>query len=185
MIYYFTPFIKNNLGRAYNHYCDLVPNDDDWITFTDGDIMQLHTNWGDLWQEILNNNKNAGIITCMTNRAWPNNHDQVCIDMFHETDILKHKIYANKILNENRSKVKNMTGSFLSGYFFSFTKETWKKVGGFSSGILDVDKNFYNKVRSIKSCIVAQDFYVLHYYRMIEGHNFKDHLNSNNLKIFN
>jgi hypothetical protein len=176
MIYYFTPFIKGNLGEAYNHYCDLVPNDDDWITFIDGDVMQLHTNWGNIWNKIIEQNNDAGIISCLTNRVSKDNIDQLCYDIYDEKDILKHKIHSIKIFNNNRYCTKEMTGNFLSGFFFSFKKSTWKEVGGFEDGILNVDGQFYRKVRKIKKCLVATGFYVLHYYRMMEGHEFKDHL---------
>lgn len=176
MIYYFTPYQKKNLGSAYNQYCSLVPNDDDWITFTDGDIMQLHLDWGNLWGSILEKNNDSGIITCLTNRASKNNLDQVCFDMYEETNILNHKLYAKKLLDENFSKTKEMEGSFLSGFFFSFKKSIWKKVQGFDEGILGVDTKFYEKVKSVAKCIVAQDFYVFHYYRMLEGDDFKEHL---------
>jgi cellulose synthase/poly-beta-1,6-N-acetylglucosamine synthase-like glycosyltransferase len=176
MVYYFTPFIKNNLGEAYNHYCNLVPEDDDWITFIDGDVMQLHTNWGDIWHKIIHENDDAGIISCLTNRITKSNIDQLCHNMYDETDILKHKAYAIKIFNENQYSVKEMKNSFLSGFFFAFKKSTWKQVNGFENGILHVDKQFYRKVKKIKRCFIATGFYVLHYYRLLEGHTYKDHL---------
>jgi cellulose synthase/poly-beta-1,6-N-acetylglucosamine synthase-like glycosyltransferase len=176
MIYYFTPFIKGNLGKAYNHYCDLVPNDDDWITFIDGDIMQLHTNWGDIWHKIIEQNNDAGIISCLTNRVAKTNANQLCHDMYDQTDILKHKLYAIKIFDENQYSVKEMKNNFLSGFFFAFKKSTWKQVGGFENGILHVDNRFYHEVKRTKKCLVAQGFYVLHYYRMLEGHRYTDHL---------
>lgn len=177
MIYYFTPFLEKNLGKAYNHYCELVPNEDDWITFMDGDVMQLHTNWGSLWSLILKNNKNAGLITCVTNRAAKNNKDQLSTDLYEETDILKHKKHAMKLLLKNNTLVEEMKGSFLSGFFFSFKKSTWREVGGFTDGILHVDKDFLKKVKkSKKTCLVAKGFYVLHYYRMFEGENSTKHL---------
>ena len=168
--------MKGNLGQAYNHYCDLVPSDDDWITFVDGDIMQLHTNWGDIWHKIIEQNNDAGIISCLTNRVSKDNVDQLCHDMYNETDILKHKLYATKIFNEKKYSVEKMKGSFLSGFFFAFKKSTWKQVNKFNDGILHVDTTFYNRVKEIKSCLVAQGFYVFHYYRMLEGHGYIDHL---------
>jgi hypothetical protein len=176
MIYYFTPFTKGDLGQAYNHYCNLVPDDNDWITFVDGDVMQLHLNWGDIWSNIINQNKDAGIITCLTNRAVKNNKDQVCLDMYNEQNISQHRIYAQKLLNTNQYQTKEMIGHCLSGFFFSFTKKTWKEVGGFDSGLLHVDTKFYYKVKSIKKCVVSKGFYVLHYYRMIEGEEYTRHL---------
>lgn len=177
MIYYFTPFIEKNLGQAYNHYCEIVPHDDDWITFMDGDIMQLHMDWGKIWSTILNQNNQAGIVTCLTNRVSKGNADQVCINMYDETNVIQHKKYAEQLFLEKQYSVKEMKGHFLSGFFFSFKKSTWKQIGGFMNGILHVDKDFFNKVKSIqKPCLVAEGFYVLHYYRMMEGHNFINHL---------
>lgn len=177
MIYYFTPYQKSNLGEAYNHYCNLVPNDNDWITFLDGDIMQLHMDWGEIWQSILDKNDNAGIVTCLTNRASPQNTDQVVYDMYDETDIIKHRKYALNLLDKNNTLTKHMSQRIFSGFFFSFKKKTWKQVGGFINGILRVDTNFYHKMLTInKQCLVAQGFYVLHYYRLLEGCNYKEHL---------
>jgi GT2 family glycosyltransferase len=177
MIYYFTPFVKGDLGEAYNHYCSLVPDDDDWITFSDGDIMQLHLNWGEIWGSILDQNKDVGIVTCLTNRAATSNIDQVCKDMYNEKNIIKHKKYAQDLFDKNQYSTKLMTGTFLSGFYFSFKKRVWKEVGGFEKGILHVDRLFYNKVNSLgKKCIVAQGFYVLHYYRLLEGDKYTSHL---------
>lgn len=177
MIYYFTPYLKNNLGQAYNHYCDMVPNDDDWITFMDGDIMQLHLDWSTKWETILELNSDAGIVTCMTNRAAKSNTDQVDHSMYNETDIRKHKTHANYLYEKYGYSTKHMSIDFMSGFFFSFKKELWKNIGGFTNGILDVDKSFYNRARkSNKSCIVAQGFYVLHYYRLNEGETYTKHL---------
>lgn len=177
MIYYFTPFIEKNLGQAYNHYCELVPNDNDWITFVDGDVMQLHLGWGNIWSKILEQNDDAGLITCVTNRASINNSDQVIHEMYNEINITNHKIFAHKLFQKNKYSVKEMTNRFLSGFFFSFKKSTWKKVNGFNNGILHVDSDFYHKVKAInKKCLVSEGFYVLHYYRMVEGPSFIGHL---------
>lgn len=177
MIYFFTPYLKDNLGSAYNHYCSLVPNNDDWITFMDGDVMQMHMNWADIWSDIIINNEDAGIITCVTNRVSKNNIDQVEHSMYDEKDILSHKNYAKKLYDSIGNETKEMKGTFLSGFFFSFKKKTWLECGGFSDGILHVDANFYQKIKKIgKKCLVAKGFYVLHYYRMGEGEKYTDHL---------
>jgi hypothetical protein len=178
MIYFFTPYIKNDLGQAYNHYCNLVPNDDDWITFVDGDIMQLHLDWGEKWTTILNQNDNAGIVTCMTNRITPFNKEQRVEGMYDETDILKHKQYSLDLFQDKKFSVKQMTDpNHFSGFFFSFKKRTWREAGGFIPGILKVDSTFYKKVLKLKkSCLVAEGFYVLHYYRLLEGFEYTDHL---------
>jgi hypothetical protein len=174
MIYYFTPYRKGNLGQAYNIYCKLVPNNDDWITIMDGDVMQLHMDWGEKWKKILTENEDAGIITCVTNRVY--NPKQLTTEkMFLETDIVKHREFAIKLFEEKKYTLEKLDNS-LSGLFFSFKKSTWKKVNGFIDGILGVDDNFLNKVNKIKNCYVAKGFYVLHYYRLCEGNLYTKHL---------
>lgn len=179
MIYYFTPYQKGNLGSAYNHYCSLVPDKNDWITFIDGDVMTLYLDWADRWEKILYTNDDAGIIAASTNRAAMSNLDQVHIKMFQETDILKHKEYAEKLFLENYTYCEIMQNQYLSGFFFSFKKQIWLDVNGFKDGILGVDTDFYEKVRQYKSCLVSKGFYVLHYYRFLENKTdglFIDHL---------
>lgn len=183
MIYYFTPYIKNNLGAAYNHYCNLVPNDDDWITMMDGDTMQLYTDWAEKWFSILENNPDAGIISCMTNRiGCP---IQKINSMFNEKDLVVHTNFANNLFDKYQYSVKKINPSnirsncCLSGFFFSFKKSTWKTVDGFKNGILSVDYNFFDKVIKHHPCYIAQGFYVLHYYRLVEGQGFTDHLKIN------
>ena len=174
MIYYFTPYKKGNLGQAYNHYCNLVPNDHDWITMMDGDVMQLHMDWGEKWKKILKDNQDAGIVTCVTNRVY-SPKQLTTNEMFEESDIKKHRKFALDLFEEKKYTLEKFD-DFLSGLFFSFKKSTWKKVGGFADGILDVDNNFFTKVKSIKNCYVAKGFYVLHYYRLCEGKTFTKHL---------
>lgn len=178
MVYYFTPFFEKNLGQAYNNYCELVPNDDDWITFMDGDVMQLHLNWGEIWGKILEKNNDAGIITCMTNRLGCKN--QLVPKMFTVQDILIHKLMANRLFNINKFAVANLNEK-IAGFFFSFKKSTWKKVGKFIDGILAIDFDFSQRVLNSGMDIrLATGFYVFHYYRFLEdresGINFKNHL---------
>ena len=174
MIYYFTPYKKGNLGQAYNHYCNLVPNDSDWITMMDGDIMQLHMDWGEKWKKILKNNQDAGIVTCVTNRIY--SAKQLTTEkMFAETNIVNHRKFAIDLFEEKKYTIEELDDN-LSGFFFSFKKSTWKKVGGFADGILNVDNDFLSKVKKIKKCYVSKGFYVLHYYRLCEGKLYTKHL---------
>lgn len=178
MIYYFTPYFDSNLGLAYNHYCDLVPGDDDWITFIDGDVMTLLMNWGDVWQKIINNNPNAGIISAITNRINP--VYQKVSNMEQEKDISIHRNLAQKRFDTYQYNVTEIDESNISGFFFAFKKSTWKKVGGFDNGILSVDWKFSNKVKKIQlPLLVAEGFYVLHYYRLNEGIKYTKHLKNN------
>jgi hypothetical protein len=179
-IYYFTPYKKHNLGEAYNHYCSLVPNDNDWITLMDGDVMQLHCNWGDIWSSIINQNEDAGIISGVTNRVAFTNKYQLCHEMFKIKNILLHKKYALSLFDKYKYNTINLSNfNFLSGFYFSFKKSTWKLVSGFKEGILDVDTDFFSKVSKHLPCKIAKGFYLLHYYRMLEDIDrgrYTDHL---------
>lgn len=175
MIYYFTPYIKSNLGMAYNHYCELVPDDDDWITFIDGDIMLLLMDWGEIWQKIIDNNPNAGIISAITNRVFPTY--QKVQNMENERDISIHRNFAQERFDTYQYSVTPAPQNNISGFFFSFKKSTWKKIGGFDDGILTVDWKFSNKVKKLQlPLLVAEGFYVLHYYRLNEGSRYTTHL---------
>ena len=69
MIWYFTPYsIEGNLGKAYNDYCKLVQNEEDWICFIDGDVCFLNSDWGKHFEDLIEKYPEAGIITCFTNR---------------------------------------------------------------------------------------------------------------------
>ena len=176
MIYYFTPYQYKNIGAAYNLYCSLVPSDDDWITFVDGDVMQLHLDWGEIWNKILSENEDAGIVTCMTNRISKSNDFQLSKIMFNNRDIKEHKQYANRLFEKFGYQTKEVKSSYMSGFYFSFKKSTWRLVKGFSNGMLHVDKDFFLKVNKLKPVKLALGFYVLHYYRMCEGHEYTNHL---------
>lgn len=178
MVYYFTPFYEKNLGLAYNKYCELVPNDDDWITLMDGDVMQLNMNWGQIWEKILNQSQDAGIVTCLANRTFCK--AQLAPKMFTVQDILVHRLMAKRLFNMNGYSV-HILNQKITGFFFSFKKSTWKKVGKFIDGVLAIDYDFSQKVLDIGMDIrVATGFYVFHYYRFLEdrekGIGFQHHL---------
>jgi len=180
MIYYFTPYAEGNLGEAYNHYCSLVTNENDWITFVDGDIMMLHLDWAKKWEKIIQENQDAGIVTCVTNRiASPR---QKMGSMYKETNILEHKKFADNLYNQHNTKT-TILKTKISGFFFSFKKSVYNKLGPFKDGILSVDYDFSQKILDSGMTIkLAIGFYVLHYYRFLEnpdnGASYTKHLKS-------
>lgn len=176
MIYFFTPYsLEKKLGKAYNQYCNLVPNDDDWICLTDGDTMFLTPEFGYQLQMAINLKPNTGLFTCYTNRVG--NLEQTFPGMYEEKDIIKHRIKAIEIQNNNFGKFKMCKG-VISGHLLLFRKDIWKRAGGFhEEGILKVDNLFSQAIHNLKLPIYLIEWvYILHYYRALEGRNYRNHL---------
>jgi len=175
-IYYGIPYsLERNLGAEYNRYMNLLPNDDDWMVLTDGDIM-FFGDWGHQIAEVIKKIPDAGIITCYTNRVAKNKAQLHGVD---STDILVHKVISRDLNNKFRGNYKKINQR-ISGFLMAINKKTWREVGKFPetpNKILDIDGLFSNKVlRANKGIYLMRGVYVLHYYRFLEGPKYKDHL---------
>lgn len=181
MIYHFIPYsLDKNIGIAYNTYCKLVPNDEDWIVIQDADVMILTPDYGHLLDKVTKMFPNTGMFTCYVNRIKPNTKNikqQLVYEMFQERDIIKHRQKALELYNTKQYSIK-IISNIISGYMMMFQKKTWKEVGGFlEQGILKIDNDFSAKViKSGKRILLLEGMYMLHYYRMLEGYKSKEHL---------
>lgn len=175
MIYYFTPYaIDKDLGSAYNHYMSLLPNDDDYAVFTDGDTMFLGDDYGTQIDKIVKANPKAGMFTCVTNRVG--NKQQCHNHIISENpDMRYHKEIALDLQERKYMDVKPMKRR-ISGHLMIIKKSVWFS-NKFQSGLLAVD----NKISSMLikkgfDVLLMQGVYLMHYYRLIEGRKYKDHL---------
>jgi len=136
-IYYFTPYsLDKNLGAAYNQYMELLPSDDDWACFLDGDTMFLTFDWGHLIQNAVESHPEAGMFTCYTNRV--NNPNQCYRKYFSENrNIVAHRNIAKVCRETCKNRVKELTRS-ISGMMMIIQKKTWKQFP-FIEGIIGVD----------------------------------------------
>ena len=138
--------------------------------------MFLNFNWGHIIAQAIEDNPDAGIISCLTNRISKRSNQ-----LYEElsTNILVHRVIA-KDLDKKKNGVYRKTRGNVSGFLMAIKKKTWKEVGKFPeipNTILDIDGLFSKRVRSVKkSIVIMEGFYVLHYYRMAEGRYYKDHL---------
>ena len=176
-IYYGIPYaLDRNLGREYNLYMNLLPNEDDWMVFNDGDTCFLSFDWGHAIAEVIKKLPDAGLITCLTNRISKGRGQKYEED---SSDILIHRAVAKRLDKEFRGQFRKHN-SHISGFLMAIQKKTWKEVGGFSevpNKILGVDGAFSKKVlRADKGIYIMRGMYKLHYYRMAEGRKYKDHL---------
>ena len=164
----------------YNRYMEQA---EDWVCFIDSDAMFLHPKWNTiLLRAIKNLGKEAGFITCMTNRIG---HDHLR-DLRAPTsdDIQEHTLYA--IANEQKNRniyINTKKLNPLSGHMILTHKKAWEKSGGFrtyNKGFLGVDNNYYRDVRKVGyETYIMMDMYIYHRYnRYWKNKQFKDWLTS-------
>jgi GT2 family glycosyltransferase len=176
-IYYFTPYsLDKNLGAAYNQYMELLPSDDDWACFLDGDTMFLTFDWGHLIQSAVESHPEAGMFTCYTNRV--NNPNQCYRKYFSENrNIVAHRNIAKVCRETCKNRVKQLTRS-ISGMMMIIQKKTWKQFP-FIEGIIGVDTDISKRLLAGgKKIFLIESVYLLHYYRLAEGRRYKKHLTS-------
>ncbi len=175
-IFYFVPYsLERNIGKAYNQYMALLPNDNDYGVLMDGDTMFLTFDWGHAIAEVIKKVPNAGIITCQTNRIRQKKQ------LYDESspDILVHRLIAKTLDEKYRGQVRKIN-THISGFFMAIQKKTWKQVGKFPEAdgkLLTIDNAFSRKVmKSNKDIYLMRGMYVFHYYRFAEGKNHTGHL---------
>lgn len=166
MVYYFSPFaLDGNLGAAYNHYVETcVPNEDDWICFTDQDVAFIHEYTGNHINDYITTYPDTGLFTCFTNRV--NNNKQRYPEAFNQKNIMYHIQVAQHLYQEKHLKTRELT-KFISGMLMVFQKKTWRTVKGFPDGMLKVDNRFSYRILKAGMKIRRMDgIYVFHRYRL-------------------
>jgi hypothetical protein len=163
-IWYSTPYSSNkDIADAYNDFCALVPNDEDWIVLRDADSTMLTPDWGTLIESSLKNNGNEyGLIGCYTNRL-KKTHQLHNRQLSHDHDMTNH--YKIALDYAKRPATINDNGRLLiAGLFMAFQKKTWKKVGGFRGFAFDT--NFANDMHKHGLKIgLMNNIYIYHWYR--------------------
>jgi GT2 family glycosyltransferase len=175
MIYFFTPWsFEKDLGDAYNHYCSLIPNPDDWICVTDHDTLFLLPTTIPRIKKYIELYPNTGIFTCYTNRVGSKKQ---CYghELSENPNILYHRDIAKKLEDTQEFNIAHIAGT-ISGFLMVFKKSTWEYLR-FRNGILKVDTDFSIKaLRHNFTISLMKSVYVFHYYRLSEGRNHLQHL---------
>lgn len=177
MIYYFTPYsTQKDLALAYNKCMDLLPDDEDYACFTDGDSMFTTHDFGHQLEEITKKYPEVPLFTCMTNRVGT---DYQCINKAWDIEEMnKHWKFSKELQSRFRTDCVDITNnSPISGVMILLRKKEWKQVGGFDRNkMLGVDNNIHYKIRSRNHKIyLMKGVYLLHYYRDGKPEN-KQHL---------
>ncbi|HET8838039.1 MAG TPA: glycosyltransferase family A protein [Flavobacteriaceae bacterium] len=127
-ISYSNPFsTEKNIGRAYNEFCESVP-DGNWICLQDGDIIYLTPDWGVQIEQAINAYGNKfSLIGCLTNRLGRAIQLADGVD-YNNHDMKYHHKIARQIAKENFGKVEDITKKrYIAGMFMLFPKTTWEK----------------------------------------------------------
>lgn len=178
MLYFFTPYsTEKDIGKAYNQYMSLLPNDDDWAVLMDGDSMFLLPDFGHHIQSIIDKYPDVGLFTCYTNRVGCK---EQCYNniLSEDPNILNHKQIALNLQREKRNNIKEIK-KVISGVVMIVNKKTWEHVGKFPEemGILSVDNHFSAQIlRNRRKIFLMEGVYVLHFYRLDTGIKEKSHL---------
>lgn len=160
-IRYITPFaLDKNIGREYNQVISELP-EDCYIVIRDGDTMFLTPDWGKQIEEIIKNNPEYSLITCMTNRIG--NDKQRVTGMFYEFDLNKHHQEAVSRSKSLRTEV--IPHTIAPGMLMIFHKSLWNEIK-FQERTIFFDKRFSEKVlKSGRKIGLATGLYLLHLYR--------------------
>jgi GT2 family glycosyltransferase len=174
-IYYFTPYsFEKNIGDAYNQYMELLPNDEDWACFIDGDAMFLIPDFGHVIADVVERYPDTGMFTAYTNRVA--NRQQLYRGKFSDNaDIRYHRNIARVCKEVNHHNVTDLQLP-ISGVIMVIQKKTWKEFP-FSEGMLGVDNDISRRMlQSGRKVQLMQGIYMLHYYRFNEGREHTKHL---------
>lgn len=153
-----------NIGRAYNEFCGIVPNDEDWICLRDGDSMFILSDWQEQIEAALElHGDKYQLFGCVTNRLSTTNQRPFPED-FNDPSVLKAKERA-VFCHDNKYTVVTPHDKPVAGLFMLFQKKTWKK-NPFNENTISADTDFgYAILNNGGKIGLMQGLYLFHYYR--------------------
>lgn len=165
-IWYSNPYsTEKNIGKAYNEFCENVP-DDDWICLQDGDMMYLTPDWGlQIEQAIKLHGDNFDLIGCVTNRLG-RRIQLVDEGDYENLDVRHHYEKAVRLKEMHWAEVEDITNQrFIAGLFMLFKKSLWHKVK-FEENSPYFDDTFSKEVLKKGGRLgLMKGLYVFHNYR--------------------
>ena len=181
MIYYSIPYSsEKNIGKYYNDFMKVLPNDDDFACFVDGDTIFTTPDFGSIIESVVLEYPEIECFTCLTNRVGCKWQVLPGID-YDNNDMNYHREIGNslKIIYSNTCEdVTNVSKwEVMSGVLILISKRLWKKIGGFrEDGMLGIDNDLHWKIQQHKEKIyLMKGLYLFHWYRWPNPKN-KKHL---------
>jgi GT2 family glycosyltransferase len=167
-IYYSIPYdVNKNMGKYYNDFMKLLPDDDDYACFVDGDTIFTTSNYGHIINDVINKYPYVGCFTSVTNRVnckWQI-AEHIDVD---DNDMQYHREFGKYMQDTYGSDCDDVTNnSLMSGFLILLKKDTWKKIGGFlENGMLGVDNDMHNKIQKCgEKMYIMKGIYLYHWYR--------------------
>ena len=181
MIYYSIPYdSQKNIGKYYNQFMSILPNENDYACFVDGDTIFTTSNYGHILEKIVEENPGVGCFTCYTNRIgckW-----QIAPGVDTETnDMNYHREFGKSLQTIFSTSCKDVSNveddQVMSGVMILIKKESWRTIGGFhENGMLGVDNDLHWKMKKFgEKMYLMQGIYLYHWYRWPDVKN-KSHL---------
>lgn len=154
-----------NLGEAYNR---AMSEAKDWVCFLDHDILNCNPKWYHMCLTAITKvGHTAGWITGKTNSIAC--RQQLSANAPKNDDIMAHMLYAKQLHSLYGNKLEQLPKNLsppLSGFMILTHREAWEKCGGFTSGFLGVDNNYYRALmRAGYSAYLMPGLYMYHIYR--------------------
>lgn len=164
-IWYSTPGRGDkNIGKAFNDFCSLIKDDEDWICLRDGDTMFLQPFWTKQIEDVIaKHGSEYQLFGCMTNRL-NDGHQLHLGKRSEETDIMYHKQVADYYFKDHYDEVGD--APFVAGMFLLFQKKLWNEIK-FLENSIHFDRLFSESVKGKGYKIgLLKGLYIFHYYRM-------------------
>lgn len=168
-VYYDVPWSsEKNIGKAYNEFAALVP-EDGWICFMDADTIPTTSDYGAIIEGIIQDNPEVKAFTCVTNRIgcpW-----QIAVGADWENDNMAyHRRFGSEQYKKYGTSVEDVTDKkhVMSGQFMCFHKSLWDDIGGAPEnlGMLGVDNALHRRIKKAGYHLyLSKGLYVYHWYR--------------------
>lgn len=173
MIYTFIPYsITKNLGKEYNRFMSLLPNDDDFAALLDHDSMFTDYDWYRRLEDYVKIYPACGCFVGRANRlgcTWQRTFDEGSKE-WHNNNIEFHRKHAEKLIKKHpkATDMSNVDPLYvMGGVLILIKKSLWKKAGGFKEGgILGVDNDMHWRLQKLKEKVyMMESIYLYHWYR--------------------
>jgi len=168
-----------NLGKSINDIIRNLP-DTDWICLRDIDTMPMyHEQFFRQCEQIALANE-YDLVGCMTNRLGLE-YQLHNGKKSNDSDIMNHREIGKILYNKYGSEVEPIKNT-VAGLFMLFSKHTWKSLGKFKEGGIQIDGSFIDwhfsnaALQRGMKIGVAKGIYLFHFYRLDFGDNTKDHI---------
>lgn len=167
---------RKQIADAYNSFMAILPRDEDFACFTDGDTMFTTVGFGRQLEEIVAAHPQCGLFYAVTNRIWCPWQKAPGVDPANH-DMIYHREFGQNLAALHGSRTELISHHLpASGFLILVQKRLWLKVGGFrGNGMLRVDNFLYEDVlRAGEEIRLMPGVYLYHWYR--EGNNTVAHL---------